>query len=367
MLTSTLLAATLMSGAPTAPAADAFALKAASVHVGDGTTIENGVVVVENGKIKSVGQGAPEGVRLIEVDGHLTPGLIAMRDATGTGGERSETTRKFTPNADMARAFDPDHPAWKKVVEQGITTVLLTPGPSQIAGGACAAVSPGTGEVVERGAAVALGMSSRVFTFGVEPTSYAGLFGHLERLFAEAAADSPLGRAKAGQVPVLMEATSRSEALRAIEFAGKHGLSGAIVGLQRGEEIVDEIKEAGLAVVLESIGAGAAPSRLDAAQAFAEKGVPFAFTADSERRGPASLRMTAATYIRRGLAPAAALTAMTAGAAGIAGVDDRGTLAAGKVADLVVWSGNPTDLTSRVQHVFAGGEHVHDATQESAR
>ena len=69
--------------------------------------------------------------------------------------------------------------------------------------------------------------------------------------------------------------------------------------------------------------------------------------------------------MRAGLSPKAALRALTVGAAEIAGVQgSHGTVSAGKAADLVVWSGEPTDLTSRVLHVFAGGRHVYDATDE---
>ena len=58
---------------------------------------------------------------------------------------------------------------------------------------------------------------------------------------------------------------------------------------------------------------------------------------------------------------------MTADAARIAGVDaTHGTIATGRAADLVVWSGPPTDLTSRVHSVYAGGHLVHSAHAHGA-
>ena len=221
---------------------DTFALRADFVHIGDGTSLEGGYVTIENGKITGVAAQAADGVRVVDVGGHLSPGLIAVRDATGAGSEATESARKLTPTADVARAFDPTHPDWVKVLDEGITTVVLTPGSSRIAGGTAAIVSPATGAVVSRGALVSLGMSSRSLSFSVEPTSYAGLYSHLSDAFENAVEGSPLAAAKAGRVPVLMEAVSRLEVLNAIEFAQGQGLKGAIIGAPRASDTVDEIK-----------------------------------------------------------------------------------------------------------------------------
>ncbi|MEL6714396.1 MAG: amidohydrolase family protein, partial [Planctomycetota bacterium] len=184
----------------------------------------------------------------------------------------------------------------------------------------------------------------------------------LGRAFSEAADGSPLARAKAGSLPVMMEVVERSEAMLAVEFAKEHGLVGALVGLRRADGAVEAIAASGLGVVFEPAGVGASRTTLMSARLLHEAGVPIAFTADAESRGAAALRMAAAAYVRAGLGSEAALQAMTHGAAEIAGVSgSHGTIAAGKVAELVVWSGAPTDLTSRVLHVFAGGEHVYDA------
>lgn len=370
MLSLSLLAAATLTGsaAPAAPAlADAFALKAKMVHVGDGTTVENGVVVVQDGKITSVGTAAPDGVTVIEVDGHVAPGFIGLRETTGVGSENNESTRKITPTADLARAFDPHHPGWRHLVEQGITAVAITPNSSRIAGGTAALVSPATGEVLSQRAMVCLGMSSRSLATDIEPTSYAGLFAHLEEAFAAAAADSPLGMAKAGKMPVMIEAVSRAEVVNAAFFASEQGLQGAIVGAPRAHDVVDTIKEAGLAVVFEPVSAGAIGHTNHSAKALEKAGVPFAFTADAAGRGPSAMRMTAAAFQRAGVAPQTVLSAMTRNAADIAGVGKtHGTIAAGKSADLVVWNGMPTDLTSRVQHVFAAGRHVLDASDTEA-
>ena len=342
-------------GDPAGP--ETFALRADVVHIGDGTTIENGVVIIEGDTIKSVGTEAGEGVRVVEVDGHVSPGLIAVRDGTGAESENNESTRKMTPTADVSRAFDPTNPAWKHVVDQGVTTVVMTPSSSAIAGGTAAVVSPARGEIVQREVLLPLGLSSRSISFAVAPTSYAGMYQMLDDAFASADGDSPLARAKSGELPVLLEAISRVEVGNAIAFAKKYGLSGALVGAPRAGDQVDAIKDAGLSVVFEPAEIGAQPHRTASALALEKAGIPFAFTSDAQSRGAASMRMTAARFLRDGLKRESAIKALTQTPATIAGIDaTHGTVAAGKVADLVVWSGDPLELTSRVLQVYAGGE-----------
>lgn len=362
----TLIAALVPSLVPAAPAAstaaDVYALRASKVHVGDGRVLEDGVIVIEDGLVRSVGEAAPEGVAVTDVDGEIAPGFIAMRDATGAGSENDESTRKFTPTADVSLAFDPASPAWAHLLSQGITTVVMTPSSSSVAGGLDAIVSPGLGEVVKRRAALHLSVSSRSLSSFIEPTSYAGLYGHLEKHFAETTEGSPFVDAKAGTLRVMIEAFSKTEVIHALQFAKKHGLRGVIIGAPEAGEQIELLRSIKFGVVFESLSAGASNDVLQSSVALRKAGIPFAFTSDARVRGAAAMRMTAAACMRAGLDSHAALAAMTKSAADLLGVSKtHGTLEAGKVADFVVWSGAPTELTSHASHVYAGGKLVHQA------
>ena len=83
MLISCLIAAAPLLGATAAD--DAFALRASHVHVGDGQVVLDAFVVVEDGVVKSVSNNAPRGVRVVEVDGHIAPGFISLRETLGAG------------------------------------------------------------------------------------------------------------------------------------------------------------------------------------------------------------------------------------------------------------------------------------------
>jgi imidazolonepropionase-like amidohydrolase len=92
--------------------------------------------------------------------------------------------------------------------------------------------------------------------------------------------------------------------------------------------------------------------------ALAKESVPLAFGLEFGS-APEELRWSAVMCARRGLANDHAWNALTSHAAAILGLEKRvGTLRAGCDADLVLWSGPPLELTSRVKGVFVGGVHV---------
>jgi imidazolonepropionase-like amidohydrolase len=69
------------------------------------------------------------------------------------------------------------------------------------------------------------------------------------------------------------------------------------------------------------------------------------------------IRQAAGNAVAHGLPPEAALAAMTRNPAAIFGVADRvGALAVGRPADLVVWSGDPLEVTTLAERVFIGGQ-----------
>ena len=76
MIATLLVSTILLSGSPAAPA-PSFAVRAATIHLTDGTTLEDGVLWVEGGTIRAVGRGVvpPEGTPIIEHDGSLSAGL----------------------------------------------------------------------------------------------------------------------------------------------------------------------------------------------------------------------------------------------------------------------------------------------------
>jgi imidazolonepropionase-like amidohydrolase len=91
-------------------------------------------------------------------------------------------------------------------------------------------------------------------------------------------------------------------------------------------------------------------------------GVTFALTTDHPVVPINFLAYQAALAVKEGLAWTTAVRALTIHPARIAGIDDRlGSLEPGKDADLVIWSGDPLDVLSRVERAFIGGAEIYTA------
>ncbi|HET9492607.1 MAG TPA: amidohydrolase family protein, partial [Chloroflexia bacterium] len=92
----------------------------------------------------------------------------------------------------------------------------------------------------------------------------------------------------------------------------------------------------------------------------AKAGVLTALTTDHWVVGVQYLPLTLIMAVKEGLPRDVALRLVTINSARIMGVDDRlGSLAPGKDADVVVWSGDPLDVYQRVEQVYVNGEKVY--------
>jgi imidazolonepropionase-like amidohydrolase len=300
----------------------------------------------------------PEGVPLLELDGVLTAGLVGCVSSAGTRDAYHESARALLAEARVADGLSPSHPDFQRALAAGITTLAIAPSPANVAGGLTAVVKADGSEFLSRGGHLALSFEDDALQADRFPTSYSGALAALERELAE-----PSGiwtEAAEGRLPVLLYAQERHEVQRAVEFARRHGLRGALVGAPLGGELAAQLAESGLGVVLEPLAASSPRRQLDSVLRLAEAGVPLAFRLEGLDGGTQPLRMSAARALRAGLSPELAWSALTASAAAIAGVEERvGTLAPGKDADFVLWSGDPLDLTSEVRWVFVRGERAH--------
>ncbi len=381
-----LAGAALCASALGAPQDAGFVLQPTSIHLADGSVLEGGHVVIKDGKIASVGAAGslPEGASVTEVEGHLSAGMVALADSTGLEKERLDATRWLMPDAQVAMGFRRDHPDLARMTAGGVTTVVLTPGGRLLSGGRTAVVKPSGGELLSIGAHLHLNFSSEMFSEIEQPaqaagagfffgaptrypngfrSSYSGALALLEDQLAEP--KGGFAKAVAGELPVLLQASSRAEIARAAAFAKRHGMKGAIAAGTRTGEVAEAVADAKLGVIFAPFTPGTTFHLVESAKRLAELGVPFGFGLDAPRNGPGSLRLSAAACTRAGLDAKVAWRALTADAAAIAGVSDRvGDVAAGLDADLVLWSGPPTELTSRVLTVWSGGRQVHSGDDQ---
>jgi imidazolonepropionase-like amidohydrolase len=157
----------------------------------------------------------------------------------------------------------------------------------------------------------------------------------------------------------MLDAGTREEIQRAVQFASEHKLKGALNRAPLAGELAADVKRSGLAVIAGPFGPGTSERTLASIVALGKERVPLAFGADSPWTSDESLRLSAAMCVRAGLDAQTAWEALTSTAAQIAGAGERvGRLTPGADADFVLWSGDPLELSSRVQAVYIEGRRA---------
>ena len=177
----------------------------------------------------------------------------------------------------------------------------------------------------------------------------------------------------AGRVPLVVSADRASDIQAVLRLAQQYKLRVVIHGGAEAWMVARELAAAKVAVIVdpelalpenfESLAA-----RPDNAKLLHEAGVMVVLnSSNTQVQSLRNLRQLAGNAINAGLEPFAALAAITINPARMYGVDKQlGSLAAGKLADVVVWDGDPFEMTSYPSAVFIAGERMPTATRQSA-
>jgi imidazolonepropionase-like amidohydrolase len=178
-----------------------------------------------------------------------------------------------------------------------------------------------------------------------------------------------------GKLPVAFDADGAREILRALDMSDAFKLSPVISGGREADQVTAELKSRNARVIYnlnfptrpralapdadEPI--AALRTRANAPKvpaALAKSGVTFAFSS-AGLRDPKDFVRNVARAVKEGLPPEAALRALTIDAARIAGASDRlGSIEQGKIANLVVATGDLFDDATRIRHVFVDGRSI---------
>ncbi len=350
------------------PLAGDFAVRAQVLHLGDGTAVENGIVVVSDGKIRAAGSmDVPTGMTVIEHAGHVSPGMISpWAPNLLPGTERNETTRPFLEDLHLVHAFDGSLEAVEDALSAGITTVQLLGSTRNVVAGRTAAVKTaghGAGpNVLDRDLALMVVINSSSANNGRYPTSYSGISTELTQRLA--VGEGAWGEVKSGRRPLLIAVTDRHDILRATSLFAGSGATGALAGATLAGEVLDAVAASGMQVVVPPYGPGVTSRAIESLTAIANSDVPFAFGLGF----PSTFRYAAAVALRDGADETSMRRAFHHDAAVILGLEDRiGRLAPGFDADLVLWSGDPLDLTSSPQAVYVDGVLEFEASVANAR
>jgi imidazolonepropionase-like amidohydrolase len=157
----------------------------------------------------------------------------------------------------------------------------------------------------------------------------------------------------------IFRAHRASDIVRVLAFASEHNLQAVISGGQEAWIVRKPLAKAKVPVIINALdnlpqSFDALGARLDNAALLHEAGVTVLFTS-GETHNARKLRQVAGNAVAHGLPHKTALAAMTSIPASLFGGIKR-SLQSGSRADLVIWSGDPLDVTSAADSVIIGGE-----------
>lgn len=319
----------------------------------DGVRWHQGLTVVLHGdRIQDVRRdgSVPPGARLIDVpEAVLTPGLIDLDSSLGLEGARDELHEALSPDLTVIDAFAPDTAELEALRVSGVTSLWLSPGASGVLGGRGAVVQPAprgkAGRVLSRDWGPVGSLTAAARLPNREPSSLPQqatmLQAALEGEFsgpARVRIDDAASAARGARIPsaLLVGRPEEEAALR--EFVVVRG------------------------VVFSGVDPLGGRTSLRAPALLAERDLALGFGSAQSPLGPVAIRHAAARAVAGGLDPTTALSGLTGGAAGLAGLPGaRGTITPGAAADVVLWTGDPVEPSSRALRVWVGGlEVLHD-------
>ncbi len=389
--------------------AEVIALVNGTVHTIEGPRLERATVVIDGERIVSVGTGAPPaGARVIDVAGKVvTPGFVETQgslglveisledssvDARPSGGEAADAIRAAFLAADGLNPRSTLIPIGRR---GGVTSAVSAPDGGLVAGRSAwidldgdtpdrlVARSPLALHVDLGDGGIAAGGGARSTAFGRlreafdDARLYAKNKGAYDR---RAFRETPLSRldlealgdALAGRIPVVIRTARASDVLRVLDLARELRLRLILAGAEEGWMVADRIAAAQVPVIVHPLenlpgSFSSLGTRYDNAARLAAAGVRVVLsTGADDGHGVRNLRQEAGNAVTHGMPLELALRSVTLEPARTFGMDrDYGSLAAGKVANVVVWSGDPFEISTRVERVFVRGRETSLVTRQT--
>ncbi len=372
--------------------------------------IEDGVILVENGKITAIGKdvAVPEGAKVIDATGKtVMPGLIDAHSHISLFGEPSvpatmDGNEMSSPNTAQVRGLDalnPFDPAIPIVRDAGFTTLYTGPGSANLIGGTGMAIKlrgrtaeemviPGT-EAMK----MALGENpKRVYGQGQKKTPSTRManasvlrealieaqnyLNKIELAEAEAADGKPaklpdrnlklemVGKVLKRELKARIHAHRADDIMTAIRVSEEFNLDYSIEHCTEGYKIADILAEKGVTCVVGPMLMG--PSKhelwevkLETAGILAKAGVRVCLQADTSsatRWLPIHVGLT----IKHGMPEEEAFKAVTIYPAELIGIQDKvGSLEVGKDADIAIFDGHPFCNFTKCEMTMIDGEVLH--------
>ncbi len=376
--------------------AQIVAITGGTVVTVSGARIPNGTVIIRDSLIAAVGANLaiPAGATRVDATGKIvTPGLINASARVGlvevgsvNGTNETGVRRDVAPSFNVAEGINPASTLIPVTRVEGVTSALVVPGGSFISGQSVFADLAGSTveQMVVRnpvaihvsldegsrgaGEGSRAGTLARLRTLLTDAREYARRRADFQRaqmqpLSAPAAELEALQPVLAGRLPLIISASRVFDIRSALRVAREFNLHVILSGAAEGWEIADEIAQAGVPVLMVPLSNiptfDALGARYENAARLVAAGVKIAIVSGDDAHNARLMRQEAGNAVSYGLPYDAALRAVTLAPAEILGVAARyGSLEAGRIANVVIWSGDPFEFSTGVEHVFIRGREI---------
>ena len=367
--------------------------------------IAGATVLVEDGVVTAVGADVvvPEGVRVVDARGRwVLPGFVeahahmgVWEEAQGWAGE--DANEMTSPDGSALRAIDAvnvEDEGFRDALVGGVTSAVVKPGSGNPIGGRTVALKTWGGRTVDEqvirhdvSVKSALGENpKRVYGERKQlPSTRLGVAAVIRKAFvdaqtyaarrdAAAAAGEPFERdlgketlaaVLAGELAWDQHTHRADDIATALRLADEFGYRLVVNHGTDAASIADVLAERDVPVIFGPMFTARSKVELrdraiENLGVLARAGVRVAITTDHPVVPVNFLVHQASLAVKEGLDRDTALRALTVNPAQFLGLDDRvGSLTPGLDGDVVVWSGDPLDVTSRAEHVFVTGTEVY--------
>ncbi len=390
-------------------AAQTIAITGGKVYPVSGPPIENGTVIIANGKIAAVGANVPvpAGAQRIDATGKIvTPGFVNSSTELGVQEvAQVRDTRDMSARGkdNIAAAFtvweglNPNSVMLAPARKEGVTSFVVVPTGGLVAGQAALVdVVPGTTTDMIVRAPVAM-----VAQVGNPQGAGLGSRGELIVKLRELLEDTKFFKAHRdafdraqtrpfaagrldlqamipvieGRLPLLVTVDRASDIDAAMRLARDYNVRLMIGGGAEAWMVADRLAAARIPVLTGAMnnipsGFAALGQRQENAGLLRKAGVAVSLIGnagggDEEAFNVRNLKQEAGNAVSYGMTWDDALRAVTLAPAEFFGAADRvGSLQPGREANVVVWSGDPFEFTTRAEHVFVRGREYTEKTRQ---
>ncbi|MFM9851892.1 MAG: amidohydrolase family protein [Sphingomonadaceae bacterium] len=401
-----LIASAALIAAPAS--AETIAITGGKLVIGDGTSpIENGAVIIRDGRILGINIAIPPDARRIDATGKwVTPGIVAGFSRIGLAGvdavdESNDTRARTTPfsaSIDIAPAINPDVEAISVNRAAGVTRAIVSPEASN-------SIFGGQGAIIDMGAdpqAITRAKAFQFVEFGEAGASRSGgskaaLFANFRNALAEARdqaagklrEDSQLKRPDAaalgavvtGKQKLIIHVESAPDILTVLALKKDYpALDIVLVGVSEGWRVAPQMAAAKVPVIASAVNdLPASFESIAATQSNVGRmkaaGVTLAIgmidnddTRQAMHAAQYAGNLVALTKVpgASGLSWDDAFAAITSKPADVIGMGGEiGSLKAGRRADVVIWDGDPLELSTGVTAVWIDGVPQPLATRQT--